>query len=154
MNARVPVFRRLDLFEPVKLTNAFEPPIDKLPGAGTVGHDLTTVFPGTTAGAIKHMFGAPGNRTDTAVFVQHTGSAGNAFLGPDRSLFENTKEGGVQSGINRLFRIPFRNGLNAGTAPERKHRIVSFDCFGSLLDEHVVAMTLNGKFLNLERRAG
>jgi hypothetical protein len=23
MNARVPVFRRLDLFEPVKLTNAF-----------------------------------------------------------------------------------------------------------------------------------
>jgi hypothetical protein len=100
------------------------------------------------------MFGAPGNGADTAVFVQHAGAAGNTFLGPDRPFFENTKEGGVQSGINRLFRIPFRNGLNAGTAPERKHRIVSFDCFGSLLDEYIVALTLNGKLFNLERRAG
>ena len=85
-----PVLEGFNLFKPVELSYILEPLVDELPGAGTVEADLASVFPRTATGSVQHVLGAPCDRADTAVLVQHAGTAGGAFLRPHPPFFENT----------------------------------------------------------------
>ena len=51
--AGAPLLGRLDLLQPVELSDALQTLIDQLPGAWPIRSDLATVFPRSTAGAVE-----------------------------------------------------------------------------------------------------
>ena len=132
------------------MSYALEPLIDELPGTGTVRADFAAVFARTATGPIQHMLGTPRHRANAAVFMQDTGPAGGAFLRPHASFFKNTEELGIETGINRFIGVALGNRLDTRTATQGKHGIAFCDGLGSLLDEDIIALALNGKFINFK----
>jgi len=65
--AGAPDFRFLELFQAVELADFFQPFVNQLPGARTVGVDFAPVFAGTAAWAVHHFLGASGDGANAAV---------------------------------------------------------------------------------------
>jgi hypothetical protein len=139
MDACIPVLGGLDRSQPVEFTDALEPLVDELPGAGPVSPHFAAIFPRAAARAVQHMLRAPDDGTDTAVLMQNAFSAGDTFLRPGGPLFEDADERRVESRIDRLV-VPLGDRLDPGAASQRKDDVVSFDRFRCLLDEDVVAL--------------
>ena len=147
---RAPVLRRFNLFKPVELSDALQPRIDELPGARTVGPDFAAVFTRTSAWPVEHVFGAPRHRTDSAIFIQHTKSAGGAFLCPYAPFLEYSQEGRIQAGINGFLRVAFGYRLDARSAAQGKHGIAFLDGLGGLFDKYVITLAFDDKFIDFE----
>ena len=143
-----PVLRRRYPAEFVKLTDLLEACIDELPGARRVGADLAAILTRTAAGAVEHSLGAARDRADPAILVQNAGPAGGTLLRPDALLLQDANESRVQTRLYGLVVEALRNRLDAGAAAERKDRVIPLDGLGRLLDEDVVALTLDGQLLD------
>ena len=115
MDAGIPILRGIHRFQSVELADIFKTPVDQLPGARPVASYLTPVFSGTAAWPVKHMLGTSGYRTYAAVFMQNALAAGDTFLCPGCSLFENADKRRIKTGINRFVKA-LGNSLNPGAA--------------------------------------
>jgi hypothetical protein len=145
-----PILGRGYCFKPVELSDAFQTLVYNLPTTRTVRTNLATIFAGTAAGTVQHMFGTTCNRADTAILMQYAGAAGSAFLGPEAPFFKNTDKGRIEAGVNGLFTIPFRYRLNTRAATKRENGIVPCNDFRGRLDKHIITLTFDGEFFNLK----
>ena len=67
-----PVLRLLELFQPIQLTDFFEPFVNQLPGEWTVGTDFAPVL-ARAAGTVHHFLRTPRDGADAARLATNKG---------------------------------------------------------------------------------
>ena len=87
-------------------------------GAGLVGGDFATIAGGAAAGAVEHVLGATGDRTDAAELGQHALATADALFRPGRLFFQDAEKLRVEPGIHGLAGKALGQGLHAGGTAE------------------------------------
>jgi hypothetical protein len=85
--------------------------------------------------------------------MQDTSSTGSAFLCPHSPLFKNTKKLGIETCVNWFIGVTLGNRLDTSSTTQRKHSVAFLNCLGSLFNEHIIALALNGKFIDFKAQA-
>ena len=138
-----PVFGHDDLFKAIQLADSLEPVVNQLPRAGSLGIHFAVVLGRSAARSVQQSLRATRHRADTTELCQHAIAAAQTFFVPDCLLLKNPQELGVEPGINRFLRKPFRNCLHSGTAGEGYNGLYFGNRFRQLFQKLVVALPFN-----------
>jgi len=145
-----PVFRRINLLQPVELPNRLQPRVNQLPSARPVFRNLTMCLRRSPARSVQHPFRAPCHRANPAEIREYALSATQAFFGPNGLFFEGAHELGVEGGIEGFAGEALGECLYPDATTKRDDGFISLDGFGEVLNEFVFALALDGDLLDLD----
>jgi len=134
-----------DFGEVFQLAELCQTVVDELPGAiEGFGVNFAFAVNGTATWAVQETLGTAGDGADAAELAELAVTAGQAGFEPFSLLLDQADEKGVDAGIDALIREDAGEELYAGPAGEAENGVGIFDFASDVLEELLVALSLDG----------